>query len=1132
VLKTFTDRIMTEPENAVRRRVVNACMHVARVADSWPGVVEGAISGLTSGSPALKEALLTLLARIVEAKPDWVNPYAGSIAAPAAACLGKEHPSTLRSAAALCICQVATRLDKPEHVAAYSPALPLLLDVARDLESAHETEDAQEVLSAVDGVLTGRDSRDVIKPSAVEVARRAEAIASTDGFDETLRATALHLLVHVCLAAGPQVRAARIHETLITLLLRLMSRVPEEGAMLPATFVASPFHPERLAMQLKELAHLATAAEEALAVVSGCFGGALIFPVATKAVFSLVSPSMAWNVRRAGIYALGVVIATCGRPTVANTAGHGKKSITGGLNLDQRAAVLRLLCNSLETDADPRVRYESAHALSKMAGSLCEADSPIAKIACKEFCTKAGALTTLAKAIHPSSGNAPCVVGMCASAVASVLSVACRPESLAPRLDELMAALTPVLSTGNPSVTAQILRTISSASGVAGEAFGKFYASLMPPIKALAASHSVIGDGEEAAEVRAASMVCLGSLVEAVSPEMFRADAGSVLMPILEAAKAGAMAGSAAAAPGTKTDGRALRLGEAALTAIGRIASHMGSQVAPFMELLVPTLLAAAAVDVGYNVTEVDDEDLSGRTARQAEAAKRSLKENSGGTTVGSVVLEMRGVGSVRVEINTDAVTEKIQALSALLSLTRDCGTAIGPFAQVIVAAMLKEVSFKLNAGCRSLAADCIFPAISAFIDWKMESEGATAEAAMAQAAPMLATALAAVAEQASKEVTTDGAPLSMTESLRALACLTLAGTSVNSHLFSKADRPLLPMPEEAASKVVFAAAAAAGMAAARIQAKAEDIASQGDTDAQALQEMREDLEDEETILSQSIDALGYTIKNARAAVLPAFEANVVPLFGPALVEAVPPVIRHAALCAFVDVCEWCGEGASRYAPQTMAAVGQGLIGSDEDVRQVCCYGVGAMAQSQPAVLKPFSKAAVSALTTIIARPESRSEENEFATDNAISALSKVLVSCGPPEGVDAGALWKGWVSALPIRSDETEAYYCHSLLVQEVEKNNPLIMGKDATNLPQVLRVFGEVLSSSAGGGGAGVAMAEDDDEELEDDITLASDATLSRIRAVVKGMAAVVPPSALASAVMSLPDHAKIALATAFAS
>ena len=46
VLRVFADRTLNEPVFAVRRRVVNSCMHVARVTSAWPGVVEGAIGAL------------------------------------------------------------------------------------------------------------------------------------------------------------------------------------------------------------------------------------------------------------------------------------------------------------------------------------------------------------------------------------------------------------------------------------------------------------------------------------------------------------------------------------------------------------------------------------------------------------------------------------------------------------------------------------------------------------------------------------------------------------------------------------------------------------------------------------------------------------------------------------------------------------------------------------------------------------------------------------------------------------------------------------------------------------------------------------------------------------------------------
>lgn len=1137
--------MVNEQVASVRRRVINSVTFVARAADSWPGIVENAISALGTTDATLKASLWTLLARLTEARSDWVvGPYAASLAAPAAASLAASNAPEVRSAAALCVSQIASRLDDAATIAAYGSALPLLADTARELAGLGEDQEAKNVLFNLNNVVYGSTARQMLSSTAVQVVKCAELIASTESFDEEVRGQSLQVLVHACLMAGPQVRAAGVHASIVPLLVRLMAGMPESGVMEPARFAALPFDTDRLVEARKELAPLAESAEDVLDRFCSAFGGALILPVGMAAATSFLPAGRPWNVRRAGVAAIAVFIASCGKPSAAQGgAGAGgahastKGKTQGGFSTEQRAAVLATLIKTLTTDADQRVRYEAATALSRYTATLCESGVPNAKTACKELF--AGAIPALAAAANPASGNAPLVCAACCQAIQGALTSECPRAVAAPAVAGIMGNLQSLLGCGIPSVTAQTLDTVAAVASVSKEAFGSFYATLMPPIRSIAASQSVIGSGDDANKVRASAIVCLGCLMETVPPEVFRADAESILDPILKAAQGAAVMGTpgsaeAAAAVATGGDGKALRLGRAALSAVGRIASHLGTEFSPFVGTFLPTLLAATTVDTGFNVVEVDSEDLSGVRERSDEEAKASM--GSDGATLASMVVDVVGGSSLRFQLNTDAVIEKQEALSALCDLATECGSAIGPFAAPIVTAMLPQAVDPVSSVCRGLAVAVLPSAIQAFIQAKVET-GSPEAAAMMEAAPMLAAALSAISKQSVKERTTDSAALAMTESLRDLLIITIAAHRDDCIHFTKDSRPALQLPAAAAGEVVFAAAACAGMAAERIRIKNEDMAACGAVDARQVVEVRDDLEDEETIMRQSIDALGYAIKNARDAVLPAFEEHVVPIFGP-LVTSTNPVLQHAALCCFIDACEWCGPAAARYVGPLVTALGAGLVGADEDVRQVCCYGVGALALAQPEAIKPMAAHAITALRSVISRPDARSDENEFATDNAISALAKVMLCTATPASPGDPALWQAWLKALPVRSDEVEARFCHSVLVEQTEKGNSLITGSGGSNLPDILRVFGEVLVNAAGGGGAigmgapaasAAAGDDEDDEDAEEPIEMASEDTLARMRALVKSLSTTVPAATLAAAVAPLSAGMKAALAAA---
>ncbi|KAA0161047.1 hypothetical protein FNF28_05195 [Cafeteria roenbergensis] len=1131
VLRVFADRTLNEPVFAVRRRVVNSCMHVARVTSAWPGVVEGAIGALPTASPEHKESLLTLVSRIAEARPEWVIPQAAALAAPAAACLATGNPAPVRAAAAGCISRVASRLEDPAAITGYSAALGPILTATREMASEGAESECREVLSDLTSAIGGMNARLLLKSCAATVVGGAESIAATDSFSDEVRTEAIQVFITACQLAGPQVRSASLHGSLITLCLRLMSRVPEDGVMVPSAFAALPYAPEQLSTSMRDIASLADVAEDALDRVASSFGASLVLTPAMAAISSLVTGSQPWNVRRAAVVAIAVLVNACGRPSAAQGgAGAGgahaaKGRAQGGFTREQRAAVLAMLVKALSADPDPRVRYEAARSLGRYAEALCDQHTPSARTACREMCSPGGAMTALAAACKPTAGHPLVVCGAAAEAIKHCLSSACPHEAAVERMPELMAALQPLLGTPSASVTAQALETVAAVAAATGDEFSAYYAPLIGPIRSIASSSTVIGTGAEAARVRAAAMVCLGSLVESVSPEEFKADAAATLGPIFEAITAAssgdpaaaAAAGSAGTAP-APASGSAMQLGQAALTAVGRIGSHLGPDFAPFLGPIVPPLLAAASVNVDFSASQAEDE----------------VHPSSGDGK--SVVVSLSGVGNVRFQMNTDAVTEKQEALSSLLDLCVSCGAAVGPFAPQIVAVLMAQVSEKFNGVCRALASSALAPCIKAAVEYA-QGQGATEAAAVASVAPMLLASITAVAQQARQEVTTDGAPLQMAEALKDLVVVSLVGARDEVHLFTKADTPVLALPKEVVEECVLGSCSAAGMAAERIRVKREDIEHHGHTDAHAIVMMREDLKDEETILRHSIDALGYVIKSARAGVLASFALQAEPVLGPRLVDASNAVLHHAALCSFVDVCEWCGEHAARYVPELTKALGKGMVGEDEDVRQVSCYGVGALAESQPAAIAPLTSVAIPALLSVINRPDARSEENEFATDNAVSALAKLLRHCSEAVGADAPRLWTAWVKALPIRSDETEAFYCHALLAEQVEKGNPFILGEGGSNLPDIVRVCGEVFASAAAASGDGAGSAEasagedDEDDEEEEPITMASTETVTSMVGLVRGVAAKLPAAALATMVASMPENVRAALAMATA-
>lgn len=86
--------------------------------------------------------------------------------------------------------------------------------------------------------------------------------------------------------------------------------------------------------------------------------------------------------------------------------------------------------------------------------------------------------------------------------------------------------------------------------------------------------------------------------------------------------------------------------------------------------------------------------------------------------------------------------------------------------------------------------------------------------------------------------------------------------------------------------------------------------------------------------------------------------------------------------------------------------------------------------------------------------PESREPENVNPTENAISAITKILkfnnkAITNPDEII---AVWFSW---LPVGEDEDEAVYVYGYLCDLIQANHPIILGENNANLPRIVSII-----------------------------------------------------------------------------
>lgn len=84
----------------------------------------------------------------------------------------------------------------------------------------------------------------------------------------------------------------------------------------------------------------------------------------------------------------------------------------------------------------------------------------------------------------------------------------------------------------------------------------------------------------------------------------------------------------------------------------------------------------------------------------------------------------------------------------------------------------------------------------------------------------------------------------------------------------------------------------------------------------------------------------------------------------------------------------------------------------------------------------------------MISAADSRSVENINPTENAISAVTKILKFNGAAIPVDE--VLARWVAWLPVWEDEDEAPHIYGYFCDLVEANHPVLLGPNHCNLPR----------------------------------------------------------------------------------
>ncbi|CAM9413811.1 unnamed protein product [Ascophyllum nodosum] len=707
-----------------------------------------------------------------------------------------------------------------------------------------------------------------------------------------------------------------------------------------------------------------------------------------------------WRQRRAGLCALGALV-DC-----------ATKAMKEHISSVSEAAVSHL------ADVSPRVRFQAL----QLTGRLSDLYPVEFQGAYHEKVVPA-VCSLVADASQPVR-----VRGHAASAIVNFTDTEGVPEeAIAPYLDAFLSALCSCLSNGGPpqSIQCRALTAVACVAKTAEAEFGKYYDSFIPGIKAIvAAAAPKAGNEPENDLLLGQAMQCAGMIGEAVGRTRFRTDGLEMMSTLMGRLSKGGDHSSF--------------LSDHVAPACGNLSGALGEDLAMFLPVVLPPLIAALEAEVKFSI-EAADPDEDGQDC---------ITDEDTGTQ--TAVVNIRGIGAQRVTLSTFAIASKQTAARLLFEYAGALEGAFIEHVPVAASALIPAVTFRFNEEVRSTAALALGKVYESALQGDL------------QTATQLLSPCVTVLLEGLKGESQDEARTCMSSALRDVLCACYESGGVDEA--SGIQRiPKLQVPLEAAVAISEELVAQVASSLKRRTAKEREFEGEGVRDEEDSELLEDELAHEEEMMEHLVDSLGFLLKGHGPAFLHAFDKIVAPVFGALLARTQPTSLRWNAVCTFDDAIERCGEGAHKYLPMCFPAFVAGMADKSSSMLQMASvYGIQQTAKHAPAFFVPKCDEVLSKLVGLVNRPDAKDEDSLLVTENAVAAIGTLCVSPILSTRVDRSRLLSMWLANLPLKQDETEARMVHRTLCGLVEQRDPDLLGGDLGQVLSVMSVLAQILEIS----------------------------------------------------------------------
>lgn len=222
--------------------------------------------------------------------------------------------------------------------------------------------------------------------------------------------------------------------------------------------------------------------------------------------------------------------------------------------------------------------------------------------------------------------------------------------------------------------------------------------------------------------------------------------------------------------------------------------------------------------------------------------------------------------------------------------------------------------------------------------------------------------------------------------------------------------------------------------------------------------EFTEDVEDDEDESSceEMLDEISKTItqltKNTGARFLNVFPSliNVTGTF----LNDENTNINMCGLSIIADLLSNCGPGSYQYKDLFLNILGENLVSPHANIRQAATYSVGVAAQQGLPEYQSFCLACLEPMFKMASILDARTDDNVYATANAVSAIAKIFHAYGSSIP-NLDNLIQQWIGLLPVFDDDEAATFTYAYLSHLIESNNPAVTAQVSVVVDAVMQAL-----------------------------------------------------------------------------